>query len=60
MYAWYISLYINMNICFRSMVMLCVFIRRYVTNLPKTVLYFCERTVLKVLCYQNIYAEKTW
>ena len=26
--------------------------------LPKTVLYFCKRTVLKVLCYQNIYAEK--
>ena len=25
---------------------------------PKTVLYFCKRTVLKVLCYQNIYAEK--
>ena len=24
----------------------------------KTVLYFCKRTVLKVLCYQNIYAEK--
>jgi len=21
-------------------------------------LYFCKRTVLKVLCYQNIYAEK--
>jgi len=26
--------------------------------LLKTVLYFCKRTVLKVLCYQNIYAEK--
>jgi len=24
----------------------------------KTVLYFCKWTVLKVLCYQNIYAEK--
>ena len=24
----------------------------------KTVLYFCKRTVLKVLCYQNIYAGK--
>ena len=24
----------------------------------KTVLYFCKRTVLKVLCYQNFYAEK--
>jgi len=22
--------------------------------LPKTVLYLCQRTVLKVLCYQNI------
>ena len=26
--------------------------------LPKTVLYFWKRTVLKVLRYQNIYAEK--
>jgi len=26
--------------------------------LPKTVLYFCRRAVLKVLCYQNTYAEK--
>jgi len=26
--------------------------------LPKTVLYFCKRTVSKVLCYQNMYAEK--
>ena len=26
--------------------------------LPKTVLPFSKRTVLKVLCYQNIYAEK--
>ena len=26
--------------------------------LPKAVLYLCKRTVLKVLCYQNIYAEK--
>jgi len=26
--------------------------------LPKTVLYFYKWTVLKVLCYQNIYAEK--
>ena len=26
--------------------------------LPKTVLYFCKRTVLKVLCYQNIHVEK--
>ena len=24
----------------------------------KTVLYFCKQTVLKVLCYQNIYTEK--
>ena len=24
----------------------------------KTDLYFCKRTVLKVLCYQNIYSEK--
>jgi len=24
----------------------------------KTVLYFCKLTVLKVLCYQNIYADK--
>jgi len=24
----------------------------------KTVLHFCKRTVLKVLCYQNIYTEK--
>jgi len=24
----------------------------------KTVLYFCKRSVLKVLYYQNIYAEK--
>jgi len=24
----------------------------------KLVLYFCKRTVLKVQCYQNIYAEK--
>ena len=23
----------------------------------KPVLYFCKRTVLKVLCYQNIYLE---
>ena len=29
-----------------------------ITNLPKTVPYFCKRTVLKVLCYQNMYAEK--
>ena len=26
--------------------------------LPKTVLPFSKRTVLKVLCYQNIYAEE--
>ena len=26
--------------------------------LPKTVLYFSKRTVLKVLCYQKVYAEK--
>ena len=26
--------------------------------MPKTVFYFCKRTVLKSLCYQNIYAEK--
>ena len=26
--------------------------------LPKTVLYFWKQAVLKVLCYQNIYAEK--
>ena len=26
--------------------------------LHKTILYFCKRTVLKVLCYQNFYAEK--
>ena len=26
--------------------------------LTKTVLYFSKRTVLKVQCYQNIYAEK--
>jgi len=25
---------------------------------PKTVLYFCKRTVLKVLWYQNINIEK--
>jgi len=24
----------------------------------KSALYLCKRTVLKVLCYQNIYAEK--
>ena len=24
----------------------------------KTYLYFCKRTVLKLLCYKNIYAEK--
>ena len=28
--------------------------------LHKTVLYLCKRTVLKVLCYQNIYAVKHW
>ena len=28
------------------------------TSCLKTVHYFCKRTVLKVLSYQNIYAEK--
>jgi len=44
-------MYNTLDICIYTTIRIC-------TNIClKTVLYFCKRTVLKVLCYQNIYAE---
>ena len=66
MFSYYVSIY--MCVCVCVCLMLCfeitydIFDFIYTTIRHriclKTVLYFCKRTVLKILCHQNIYREK--